>query len=120
MTRARQVELSIREAVRVGGYANEAELFKHLYEVKGHGVDTIARLLFIPTSLVRKRLLKYNIPLKSPGGNHNQKIVVTEALIAEVRRDGMGTAAIRLGVDTLTLTQAINRFLRRPPEEPLI
>lgn len=85
------------------GYKNEGDMWKDLYITKDLSITDIARKLNVSRNVVRAALARTNIPPRKRGGPNNSRLVMTEELLEEVKKNGVMAVARRLGLDYSTL-----------------
>lgn len=88
---------------RDAGYDSVDDCLRAMYVEKGMDVQKIARMLGIGLNTLRGLLSSCGIALRSEGGPHNVKVVMTPELYAEIQRDGVPAVAARMGVNDTTL-----------------
>lgn len=102
------------------GYRNEVALWEDLYVTKGLSLSQISRKLDVSRNVIRLALARAGIPPRKRGGPNNARVVLTQELIDEIRRDGLPTVARRLGLSHSTLYKRLRlrglsiRDLREP------
>jgi len=85
------------------GYTSEVSLWVDLYTTRGLSISQIARKLDVSRNTIRGSLEKAGIQIRKQGGPNNQRLVVTDELVDEIRKDGVAVVAARLGLDYSTL-----------------
>lgn len=85
------------------GYSSAPSMWKDLYETKQLTVAQISRKLNVSRNVVRANLTKAGVKMKGRGGPNNSRVVVTDDLLNEIRKDGLTTTAARHNLDYSTL-----------------
>jgi len=91
------------------GYTGEVEMWKDLYTTRRLSISQLSRKLDVGRNTIRASLGKSGIVLRKRGGPNNQRLVVTDELVEEVRKDGVAAVAKRLKLDYTTLYKRIYR-----------
>ena len=89
------------------GYADEVTMWKDRYEAQKVSITVLAANLGVSRNAVRSALERCNIPIRTRGGANNCKFAITDALVEEVKKDGIKSVAERLGVSYSTLYKRI-------------
>jgi transposase-like protein len=86
-------------------------MLHELYE-SGLSIVDIGRELGVTAFPMRRILRACGIPIRPRGGRRWFRIEVTDTLLQEVMRDGIGTVAERLGVNPVTLSMRLRKYWR--------
>ena len=85
------------------GYDSETAFWQDLYVEKKLSIAQLSRKLDVSRNVIRDCLKKAGVTSRKRGGPNNSKVVLTEELIEEVRKDGIAVVAKRLEMDYTTL-----------------
>jgi transposase len=96
------------------GYDSIEHMLHDMYVTKVMSIEEVAEDLHVAYRTAKRWLKMYNIKLRPRGGAQNVKITFTDAMLEEVKRDGVTAVALRLGVDRTTVLYHLRRL---PPEK---
>lgn len=99
----------LERLAKQAGYESTEKMLRELYVEKRVSIDKLVARLFTTHRALYKVLRMYKIPIRKRGGPNNVKVVLTDALFAEICRDGAAAVAERLGVDVTTLRERLKR-----------
>lgn len=85
------------------GYDSPTRMWEDLYLEKKLSISQIETKLDVSRNVVKEQLTKAGIASRSRGGPNNAKVVITDELIAEMKRDGIKAVASRLQLSYTTL-----------------
>lgn len=85
------------------GYDSPQAMFRDLYVTKHLSIAQIETKLDVSRNVIKEQLLKAGIPKRKPGGPNNAKVVLTQELLDEIRKDGVRAVADRLKLSYTTL-----------------
>jgi transposase-like protein len=88
--------------VKMLGYGSDAEMWTDLYKEKNLSIAQISRKLDVSRNVVRDALGKAGLTLRKRGGPNNSRVLLSEAVLTAVRRDGIAVVAKRHGVSYAT------------------
>ena len=97
------------DAAKRLGYEDEEAMWKDLYVQKRQSITALAVQLDVSRNTIRSALLRFSLEVRGRGGANNTKTVVNDALIAEIRKDGVMAVAARLNVNYTTLYKRLRR-----------
>jgi transposase len=106
-------------------YPSEEEMWRDLYVTRGLSIVQIAKKLDVSRNTVRESLDRTGIVLRQRGGPNNQKLEITDALVEDIRREGITSVAKKLGLSYTTVYKRLYRVRGLTladlelPEEPL-
>lgn len=90
-------------------YGDERSMWEDLYTVRKLSISQIARKLDVSSNTVRASLMRHGVTTRKRGGPNNQRLVVTDELVDECRRDGIAAVARRLDLDYTTVYKRLYR-----------
>ena len=102
---------SLETLATSAGFASYKDMLHELYVVQHLSMVEVAARCHLHCRRVRKHLMRFGIAIR-PKGRRETTIEITPELIIEVTHDGIPAAASRLGVDSATLYNALQRALR--------
>lgn len=92
------MQIDWKPVLRALGYADEAGMWQDLYVTRALSIMQIATKLDISRNAVRDALAKHGIEIRGRGGPNNQKVVITDEVIEQVRTYGIAAVAQQLGI----------------------
>lgn len=112
--------IDLENVARRAGYAEYKDLLVDWYVVQRLALLDIAERLHVTQQRVRKHLVRFGITIRGKGGANNVKVVLTQALLEEVAKDGIPAVAMRLGVAQPVLYARIRAWIAANPNTPII
>lgn len=92
------------------GYDSPLEMWTDLYVTRKLSIAQLSRKLDVSRNTVRDSIRRAGIKLKGRGGPNNRRLIVTDELVEEIRRDGISTVAKRLEIDYTTLYKRLRNI----------
>lgn len=106
----------LEKVAQAAGHEDYKSMLYDLYVVQRLSLSTIASQLDVTMGRIRRHLVRYQIPVRGKGGPNNVKVVVTDDLVLEAAKYGIGATAQRLGVSVTTLTRQLRLGTARKKE----
>lgn len=99
------------------GYPSYKDMLYELYVVQEKTLVEIAAMCHVYWKRTRKHCIRFGIEIKERGRTSRRtKIVVTDALVQEVTRDGVPAVAARLGITDTVLRHRLNEYVNKKPK----
>jgi DNA-binding transcriptional ArsR family regulator len=105
----------LENVAKHAGFSDYKSLLEQWYKIDGVSLEELAERLHISQLRVRKHLARYGIPLRKRGGANNVKVVLTNALLKEIAKDGIPAVSTRLGVSEGRLYTRIQQWISEHP-----
>lgn len=97
-------------------FLGEKEMFEGLY--KTMSLQQLATSLGISLHLCRKKLVEHGVIVRQRGGPNGLKLVMTQAIVDDMKTRSANSIALELGVSKYTLFKQKAKWLKEHPAEP--